>query len=913
MIGSLTLRQFHGEPCLSRLGSRPFSLFCLVYQGIKLARQTQATAFAVLLLALIATGNAASGVEPKAPLDGKTQSDQLASARAALEAHYNPLVENARTSVANAQSAAEKFRADSLSIAAKFINDTIQYRRLSIEPVPGNGKFSEKASASVTPNEFIGELFENGEETIVIGQHITTAKVGDLLPSQKGYVAVYVRMSQQAVGGGMSVQSRMSLLTTLHVKVFPRFPTALDDVRTRKTFVQLYWRYARNLPAYETAAQKAQAQQVAIENEARLALETWDSQNGAKLKALQDHKSPSVAQLAPPPARPNAAVAEPSGTLALADLRAKAERGDAEALEKLARQEVAERAAASQRHELKEKIAEPRKSLTLSPAPTIADPNARFRAAPTPEENLARVSGMKVTMENNYVPKLQPGEMAGVTTDYSKNARQTAERAAASPAKHISQTVNDPNAAFRASPSIPSEANTSATTQIPAIQPNAEAGNTELFKQRLTLVSVALGMALVAMLLSLRAGKRRRFVDDSPTSKTAGVFIGEVKLKGTAESERPLVSYLTESKCVYYKWSISEKWERTVIETYRDSEGRTRTRTRTETGWKTIDEGNKSIRFYLRDDCGIIRVAPEGAKFEPSTAMNRTCTPSDPLYYEKGPSTAVANSVHQRGFVEKVILLHAPLCVMGQARLREDVVAAEIAADKRATLFLISTRSEKQISRRFRIWFWLFGVFGFGLVWWLCDALTKDSSANVPYCVAAGLGYLLVWLLGWVWMAFNSLIKLQQRVHQGWSNVDVQLKRRSDLIPSLVNIVTGLRDHEQMVQTELAALRAQIQAAPPGKSGPALAGCVPLVNAIVEAYPEIKAYESFVHLQKQLVDTEQRIALARSYFNDIATFYNRRLQIVPDRFVATLGRLQPQALITATDFERASVHVEFAT
>ena len=65
-------------------------------------------------------------------------------------------------------------------------------------------------------------------------------------------------------------------------------------------------------------------------------------------------------------------------------------------------------------------------------------------------------------------------------------------------------------------------------------------------------------------------------------------------------------------------------------------------------------------------------------------------------------------------------------------------------------------------------------------------------------------------------------------------------------------------------------------------------------------------------LQQQLVETEQRIALARNYFNDIATFYNTRLQIIPDRFIAGLGHLQPQPLLTATDFERAPVTVKLA-
>jgi len=78
-------------------------------------------------------------------------------------------------------------------------------------------------------------------------------------------------------------------------------------------------------------------------------------------------------------------------------------------------------------------------------------------------------------------------------------------------------------------------------------------------------------------------------------------------------------------------------------------------------------------------------------------------------------------------------------------------------------------------------------------------------------------------------------------------------------------------------------------------------------------YPELKANSSFLNLQQQLVDTEERVALARSYFNDVSTFYNTRLQIIPDRFIAALGAMKPQVLMTADDFERAPVQVKFAS
>ena len=435
----------------------------------------------------------------------------------------------------------------------------------------------------------------------------------------------------------------------------------------------------------------------------------------------------------------------------------------------------------------------------------------------------------------------------------------------------------------------------------------------------LVLVGVPLAggvLALVTLLVGLRAGKRRRLVDNLPTSKTTGVFIGLVELKGSAEVEQPLVSYLAGTRCVYYHWQVEESWSRTVTESYTDSQGKSQTRTRHESGWTTVASGGEEMAFYLQDDCGVIRIQPKGAKLEAQTVMSQTCGRGDPLYYGKGPATALANSDHRRRFSEQAIGLHAPLYVVGHARERDDAVAAEIAADKQVPLFLISTRSEQQVSRGFRLGFWLFGMLG--LVLAIGGLVARDMAIDHPLAedvamlIGTGVGFLLAWLLGWVWMVYNSLVELRQRVRQGWANVDVQLKRRHDLIPTLVTTLSGLRDYERTLQAELAALRTQMQATAPGKAGPDPAACLPLVRAVAERYPELKASESFLNLQRQLADTEQRIALARAYFNDIATFYNTRLQVIPDRFVGTLGRLQLQALMAAAEFERAPVQVALA-
>jgi len=421
-------------------------------------------------------------------------------------------------------------------------------------------------------------------------------------------------------------------------------------------------------------------------------------------------------------------------------------------------------------------------------------------------------------------------------------------------------------------------------------------------------------IAVASLIAAFHAGRRRRLIENLPTSKTSGVFIGLVELKGSAESAGPLTSFLAAQACVQYAWTVQEHWSRTVTTTETDGKGNTRTVTRHESGWTTVADGGEMIPFYLQDDCGVILVQPDGAKIEPLTIFDESCGMADPLYYGKGPAGAIGDSDYRRRFVENGIPRQTNLFIVGQARERQDIVAPEIAADKNAPLFLISTRTEEQVSSGMkwgaRGWtiFGLLAAVGFTV--WRDGALNVQPDSRFIIYAAIASGYLFIGLLAWVWMVFNSLVDLRQRVRSAWALVDIQLKRRSDLFPNLVNCVKGFRDHEQQLQTELAALRNQLTATPPGVAGPDHGAVSNVVIGIAECYPELKASDSFLALQKNLSDTEQRIALARSYFNDIATHYNTRLETVPEKFVAALGAMKPQPLMAANDFERAAVTVD---
>jgi hypothetical protein len=423
------------------------------------------------------------------------------------------------------------------------------------------------------------------------------------------------------------------------------------------------------------------------------------------------------------------------------------------------------------------------------------------------------------------------------------------------------------------------------------------------------------GLALLALMAAYRAGRKRRLIDNIPTSKTTGVFIGLVEIKGHANTAKPVASYLSGKECVCFYWRVEEHWSRTVVETERDSDGHTRTKVRHESGWQTVAKGGEEIPFYLCDECGEVLVMPEGAKIEPRGLFDETCGRGDPLYYAKGPPGAISNSDHRRHFVETGIPVGTELYIVGQARERKDVVAPEIAQDKAAPLFLISTRTEKEVSAGYGrgFWGWTFValLLFVGSLVGRDLAVGQDPETNWPTYVLGGLGAIGAAVIAWVWMAYNGLIDLRQRVRQAWSQVDVQLTRRHDLIPNLVNIVKESARHEQDLQREVADLRTQLAATPPGVAGPDYQGMRNIVAAIAEKYPELKANDAFATLQQNLIDTEQRIALARGYFNEIATHFNTRLEQVPEKLVARLARMQPQTLMAANDFERAPVDVSF--
>jgi LemA protein len=171
-----------------------------------------------------------------------------------------------------------------------------------------------------------------------------------------------------------------------------------------------------------------------------------------------------------------------------------------------------------------------------------------------------------------------------------------------------------------------------------------------------------------------------------------------------------------------------------------------------------------------------------------------------------------------------------------------------------------------------------------------------------------------------LWGAFNSLVKRRNRTQEAWSQIDVELKRRHDLIPNLVTTVKGYAAHEQGTFEAVTQARANAVTAgatgDPSKIAPAenaLSGALRSLFAVAENYPQLRAVESFLQLQETLTATEDKIEFARRYYNTSARDYNIALQSFPRNLVAGPFHFRAVAFFAADDEDRVVPQVTFSS
>lgn len=170
-------------------------------------------------------------------------------------------------------------------------------------------------------------------------------------------------------------------------------------------------------------------------------------------------------------------------------------------------------------------------------------------------------------------------------------------------------------------------------------------------------------------------------------------------------------------------------------------------------------------------------------------------------------------------------------------------------------------------------------------------------------------------LVAGLWFIYNSLVAARLRIQEALSHIDVQLKRRADLIPNLVETVKGYAKHEKDLLENITKARSALMSAgtthEKADANNMLTESLKSLFAVAENYPDLKANENFAKLQEELSDTENKIAYSRQFYNSNVLDYNTKIGVFPNVIVANMFGFKPAEFFEATDEERKNVKVSF--
>jgi LemA protein len=176
--------------------------------------------------------------------------------------------------------------------------------------------------------------------------------------------------------------------------------------------------------------------------------------------------------------------------------------------------------------------------------------------------------------------------------------------------------------------------------------------------------------------------------------------------------------------------------------------------------------------------------------------------------------------------------------------------------------------------------------------------------------------FVVVGAAGWWLSLYNGLVALKNGVSRAWANIDVLLKQRHDELPKLVGTCEGYMKHERAVFDAIAEARGALlrvrTVSERAEAENALTRALGQMFAVAEAYPDLKANQSFLQLQSRISELENQIADRREYYNDTVTTFNTRLDQIPDKYVAGWLSYRPAELFRAEDSERRDVEIKFA-
>lgn len=175
--------------------------------------------------------------------------------------------------------------------------------------------------------------------------------------------------------------------------------------------------------------------------------------------------------------------------------------------------------------------------------------------------------------------------------------------------------------------------------------------------------------------------------------------------------------------------------------------------------------------------------------------------------------------------------------------------------------------------------------------------------------------FVIIAIVAYIWLTYNSLVTLRERIKEALSGIDVQLKRRTDLIPNLVETVKGYAKHEKEVFENVTKARSQLMKAegPQAKAEAdnMLTGALKSLFAVAEAYPTLRASENFQQLQEELSDTENKISYSRQFYNSNVLAYNTKVQMFPSSLIANHFGFKEKEFFEAEESEKKPVKVDF--
>ena len=175
---------------------------------------------------------------------------------------------------------------------------------------------------------------------------------------------------------------------------------------------------------------------------------------------------------------------------------------------------------------------------------------------------------------------------------------------------------------------------------------------------------------------------------------------------------------------------------------------------------------------------------------------------------------------------------------------------------------------------------------------------------------------IIVLIIAFIASIYNGLVKGRLKAKNAWSQIDVQLQRRFDLIPNLVEIVKGYMAHESDVLTKVTELRTSWANASSisekAELDNQLSGALKTIMAVSENYPDLKASQNFSELQEELRNTENKISFSRQFYNDSVTMYNTKLEVFPSNIIANMFNFKPEELFKVDSEEaRKNVKIDF--